>query len=147
MHDTIGIYENRLDFDGNQPVIGIQARRTDKIKEAKNSYHSIDEYEHIFKMYFQMLGKRQDTKTVFVASDDHTVLMHIRKSYKLPTWKILGFDTNTTMSNQKERNSDSGLISIVRDVHFLTKCNFVICGLSSNICRLILEIMATRFPN
>ncbi|CAG7826281.1 unnamed protein product, partial [Allacma fusca] len=47
-------------------------------------------------------------KTVFVASDDHTVLVDIRKKYKLPSWKILGFDTNITMATERQRNSDSG---------------------------------------
>ncbi|CAG7726965.1 unnamed protein product, partial [Allacma fusca] len=29
--------------------------------------------------------------------------------------------------------------------NFLAKCDFVICGISSNVCRIVLETMATRF--
>ncbi|CAG7719906.1 unnamed protein product, partial [Allacma fusca] len=134
-------------FDASRPVFGVQARRTDKIIEAKKSFHATDEYVHIFEVFFKILENHQDPKTVFIASDDHTFLADIRKSYKLPSWKILGFDSNITMANQGQRNSDLGLISIVRDLYFLAKCNFVICGLSSNVCRMILEIMATQFPN
>ncbi|CAG7826085.1 unnamed protein product [Allacma fusca] len=73
-------------------VFGIQARRTDKVTEDKNSYHSNDEYKHIFEAYFKMLGNPQDPKTAFVASDDRSVLADFRNTYKLPRytfpWKM-----------------------------------------------------------
>ncbi|CAG7722073.1 unnamed protein product, partial [Allacma fusca] len=137
-------YEKNFTFDASKPVIGIQVRRTDKKTEASHSYHSTEEYMQIAKTYFHILGNIQDPKTVFVASEDHTVLMSIRKKYKLPQWQILGYDSNQTLYSQKQRSSDSGLVSIIRDFNFLAKCDFVICGISSNVCRIVLETMATR---
>ncbi|CAG7719155.1 unnamed protein product [Allacma fusca] len=77
-------------FDASRPVFGVQARRTDKTTEAKKSFHATDEYIHIFEVFFKILENHQDPKTVFIASDDHTFLADIRKSYKLPRFIFPG---------------------------------------------------------
>ncbi|CAG7822513.1 unnamed protein product, partial [Allacma fusca] len=134
-----GEFEKDFAFNANHPVIGIQARRTDKIGENKDSYHKVTEYMHVVKVHFQLLEVHRSPKTVYVASDDHTVLEEIQKMYRRPEWKILGFQSNRTMFYQQERYSGFALKSVLRDIYFLAKSDYVVCGLSSNICRLIME--------
>ncbi|CAG7785325.1 unnamed protein product, partial [Allacma fusca] len=92
-------YEQNFTFDASRPVFGVQARRTDKTTEAKKSFHATDEYVHIFEVFFKILENHQNPKTVFIASDDHTVLADIRKSYTLPSWKGFIFPGEVQLRN------------------------------------------------
>lgn len=58
------------------PTNRVQIRRTDKIIEASDSIHPIEQYfEESTILYQRATGQTQImNKTVFVASDDHKVL-------------------------------------------------------------------------
>jgi len=64
---------------------------------------------------------------------------------KYPKWDVRGFESNKTFESQAKRKDV--LDDIVRDVVILSKCHYLICGFSSNICRLEYELMGTKEIN
>lgn len=50
-------------------------RRTDKLRDAKNSFHNVNEYFDAAEAYFNTTGYTNDSlRNVFLASDEHLVL-------------------------------------------------------------------------
>jgi hypothetical protein len=109
------------------------------------------------------------------------ILQGIRNAYWIITEKIVisrfkdevdvvGFPSNVTLEDQSSRKDF--LYDIIRDIHTVSKCQAVVCGLTSNVkqihlkkflgcpirivswticvfilqvCRLILEMLASRY--
>ena len=66
-----------------KPIVGIHVRRTDKKSEAP--YRSVEEYMKYVVEYFEHLelkeGKKLETKRVYVASDDPSILGECQKKF------------------------------------------------------------------
>lgn len=121
------------------PIVGVHIRRTDKIVEA--SYHTVSEYmEHVeewFNIYEKSLPLYE--RRVYLASDDLLVIEEAKRKYRNYT-----FITNE-MSARKSGPSDrySDLIGVIKDIHFLSLTDHLVCTFSSQVCRLAYEKMQT----
>jgi glycoprotein 6-alpha-L-fucosyltransferase len=51
-----------------------------------------------------------------------------------------GLDKNLTKYELKHE-------SIILDMHFLSQCEYLVCTFSSNVCRMVYELMQTRFDD
>ncbi|OXA64716.1 alpha-(1,6)-fucosyltransferase-like [Folsomia candida] len=97
----------------------------------------LSEYMAQAEKYFkkiEVLGQKPIPRVVYISSDNTSVINEARSLY--PTWKVLGFHSSLSESFSKRK---FGLSEIARDILLLTECEYVVCGLSSNLCRLIFE--------
>ena len=128
------------------PIVGVHIRRTDKlIKEAKA--FSVRKYMRRVEEYYRRLEKEEGRvlqRRVFVATDEEKVLDIVVKKY--PNYEVLFNRTLTTAGNVQNRYSKIGLESILREIHILVNCDYVVCTLSSNVCRLVYEMKVNHDP-
>ena len=128
------------EYQFSHPIVGVHVRRTDKLtREA--SYHSIEEYMEQVEEYYKLLELEQtvDTKRVYLASDDASVLKEAEEKY--PDYKFI---SNRRLSHDilpKIRIRDEMVTGIILDIHFLSRSDFLVCTFSSNVCRLAYEMM------
>nr|CAG4646137.1 EOG090X03KK [Macrothrix elegans] len=129
-----------------KPIVGVHVRRTDKVG-TEAAYHSIDEYMSHVADYFTMLEVKQkvETKRVYLASDDPSVLPEARKRY--PEYEFLGDISIAKGAAVATRYSDSSLKGILIDIHLLAHSDYLVCTFSSQVCRLAYEIMQTLYPD
>ena len=137
------------DFESREVIVGIHIRRSDKITEKESQYHTVDEYMKYAKEYFdQEEIKRKvklTTRNLFVSSDDPTVFNEIRN--KFPEYEVLGDDSRSRSASLKYRYSIKSLMDLISDIHFLSLSDYIVCTLSSNVCRLAYEIQQQRFSD
>ncbi len=122
--------------------IYVQVRRTDKIG-VEADYHSVEEYMKHVEEYYQRLeikeGKEVEVKRVYVASDDPKVLPELIQ--KFPDYTFIG-DVNVSKSAAlSTRLSSTSFKGILSDINILSKSDYLVCTLSSQICQLAYEIM------
>ncbi|CAL1536440.1 unnamed protein product [Lymnaea stagnalis] len=118
------------------PIVGVHVRRTDKLY-VEAAFHDLREYmNHVRDYYDQLERTRPDVKRrVYLASDEQ-VFDEARKRF--PDYTFL---VNEQIS--KDRETVDGLAGLVEDVHFLSRCDFLVCTFSSQVCRLAYELMQT----
>ncbi|XP_052774806.1 alpha-(1,6)-fucosyltransferase-like [Mya arenaria] len=123
------------------PVVGVHVRRTDKIgPEAR--FHALEEYminvADWYNAYEAVHGHVE--RKVYLASDNVEVLFEAEQKY--PEYVFMFNKTTTKHStNVKTRTSKLAMDAIVRDTVLLSRCDFLVCTMSSNICRLAYELM------
>ncbi|XP_077974253.1 alpha-(1,6)-fucosyltransferase-like [Styela clava] len=128
-------FVNQLDRTAQEikftnPIAGMHIRRGDKlIREAKK--HEVEEYMFFIENWFDEQNIKQ--RTVYVTTDDDKVYQELTTKY--PSYNFLTTPTDTM---QRGLNALQG---IVTDVYLLSLCDFVACTGSSNICRLVYELL------
>jgi hypothetical protein len=60
---------------------------------------------------------------------------------------VLGDPSIALTASVGRRYSESSLMGIITDIHFLSNCDFLVCTFSSQICRVAYEYMNTMFPD
>ncbi|XP_045177027.2 alpha-(1,6)-fucosyltransferase-like isoform X2 [Mercenaria mercenaria] len=123
-----------------RPVVGIHVRRTDKKLEA--DYHRLEEYmKHVDKWF--NIHVKNDTKSryIYLATDNPDVLKEAQNKY--PNYTFI-HDAEASITAKRTRYTESSLQGILFDVHMLSMCDFVICTMSSNVGRLVYELMQSR---
>ena len=83
-------------------------------------------------------------KTVFIATDDQSVLPELRSKY--PHYTFLGNNTASKLASKRDKSrlSRAGLFGIIEDIHILSLSDHLVCTLSSNVCRLAYELQQDR---
>jgi len=124
------------------PFVGLHVRRTDKtLNEAKAV--DIDQYmlhvekwyrDYQFKLNANGTTNVKITKRVFLATDEKSIISELEENY--PEYEFI-------TDENYQRHSDSGLEQIVSDIEILSQSDYVICTASSNICRMVYELMQT----
>lgn len=120
---------------GSGPIVGLHIRRGAKVRiEAKR--FEIADYMFFVEQWYLVYEAthKAGTRKVYVATDDKTVLPELKSKY--PGYTFITNNKNVDTYNEV------GLESIVTDVHFLSRSDFVVCTSSSNVCRLVQEAMA-----
>ncbi|XP_045211518.1 alpha-(1,6)-fucosyltransferase-like [Mercenaria mercenaria] len=126
--------------------VGLHVRRTDKISEAL--YHNLTEYmkfaEKWYIAYEKRAGKTGIRRKIYLATDDPSVVTEARRDF--PDYIFIN-DINSTIAanNRKTRYQFSSLIDILLDIYLLSECDYLVCTMSSNVCRLAFEMMQPRF--
>ncbi|KAL6741347.1 hypothetical protein Aduo_014611 [Ancylostoma duodenale] len=133
---------SQVPFDSG-PIVGVHVRRTDKIDSKEAKYHPISEYMKWCEVYFQIQERRLKhplRRRVYVASDDPSVIPEIREKY--PSYDVYGdVAFAESAQNYSGRYSERSLRGLVTDVLLLSRCDYLVCGLSSHLCRLAYELM------
>uniref|UniRef100_H2ZNX0 Alpha-(1,6)-fucosyltransferase n=1 Tax=Ciona savignyi TaxID=51511 RepID=H2ZNX0_CIOSA len=136
----------------NEPIVGIQVRRTDKVG-TEAAYHGVEEYmKHVddwFDKYNLELVKSKSNqkvvRRVYIASDDPTVLADARKKY--PHYEFVSDTSISKSASLKSRYTKTSLRGVVVDIFTLAKCNYLVCTFSSQVCRVAYELMQTLHPD
>lgn len=129
------------------PIVGVQVRRTDKIREA--NYQDLQKYMAEAEKFFDGLdkahGKKLDTKIgkkfrrrIFLATDEPRVLHEARSKY--PHYDIVVNGEAVQSAGEANRFSVDGLIGVLVDNHLLSETDYLVCTFSSNLCRLAYEM-------
>ena len=98
--------------------------------------------------YFELVELGQDrtieNKTVFIATDDPSVLTELRSMY--PHYIFLGNKAASKLASKRDqaRLSRAGLFGIIEDIHILSLSDHLVCTMSSNVCRLAYELQQNR---
>nr|XP_039262168.1 alpha-(1,6)-fucosyltransferase-like isoform X2 [Styela clava] len=123
--------QNKLEETGfKHPIAGIHIRRGDKL-ELEASKHEVEEYMFFVEVWFDEQNIKQ--RRVYVATDDNSVLGELKNKY--PKYEFIATPTDTNQEGV------GGLEGILTDVHILSQCDFVACTGTSNICRLVYELL------
>lgn len=134
--------EQQIDF--SQPIVGIHVRRTDKLKH-DSKFFPIESYMDVVEEWFQTYqlqhGNDVVSRRVYLASDDPTVLPEARQKYE--DYEFFGDTSVSELAQVNRRYQKSSLFGLIKDIQFLSKCHYVVCAFSSNICRATYELMQT----
>ncbi|KAI0987416.1 hypothetical protein GJ496_009962 [Pomphorhynchus laevis] len=141
------INDTQTGLDFNSPVVGIHVRRTDKIG-TEASFHQLEEYMIHVEEFFKIEEFRQKQKLkrrVFVATDDPNLLNGASNRY--PYYQFLYNKNSTLSASLNNRYSKASSVFVILDILLLSKCDFIVCTFSSQVCRLAYELMQTRYPD
>lgn len=120
------------------PIVGIHVRRTDKLRgEAQN--FSIEAYMEYAEEYFDQLEITQNIskRRVYICTDDPNAITELRTKYS--HYEIYSNEKSATDADEYKRYSRSSFENLLHEIEILTLCSYVVCTLSSNICRLVYE--------
>ncbi|XP_060588489.1 alpha-(1,6)-fucosyltransferase-like isoform X2 [Ruditapes philippinarum] len=113
-----------------------------KSKEAQTRQYNLTNYkkfaEEWYRLYERKTGFRNSKRRIFIASDEHLVLTEATKIFS--NYSIL-FNTNVNHSYAL-RSSLAG--DIMLDTYMLSMCDYLICTMSSDICRLAFELLQSQ---
>lgn len=94
---------------------------------------AVDEYYNQLEMV-EYIEKRR----IFLASDDPKVIEEARKKY--PQYEVIGDPEIAKVAAVSTRYTDSSLNGIMLDIDLLSKCDFLVCTFSSQVCRVAYEV-------
>lgn len=138
--ETKEMLENgRRKLGFRKPCVGIHIRRTDKVG-TEAAFHTLDEYMKAVDEYYNQLEMVQfvEKRRIFLASDDPKVIDEARKSY--PQYEVIGDPEIAKVAAVSTRYTDSSLNGIMLDIDLLSKCDFLVCTFSSQVCRVAYEV-------
>nr|XP_026691909.1 alpha-(1,6)-fucosyltransferase isoform X2 [Ciona intestinalis] len=129
------IEKTKTEIGFQHPVVGIQVRRTDKIREAP--YQSVDTYMDYVSSWYDRYDMEHDNvkRRVFVASDEPSVFTEAKSKY--PDYIFLHLPTN------EAKISNDGTTNFFMDVFLLRECDYIAVTFSSNVGRLVHELRQT----
>ncbi|XP_047481676.1 alpha-(1,6)-fucosyltransferase-like [Penaeus chinensis] len=93
----------------------------------------------------EIRGTNVTSRRIFLATDDPRVVQEARKKY--PNYRIVCNEESVATAHMKERRSEANMKNFFSDVYFLSRSDFLVCSMSSNICRLAYELMQTVRPD
>ncbi|CAK8674295.1 alpha-(1,6)-fucosyltransferase-like [Clavelina lepadiformis] len=127
---------------GRQPIVGVHIRRTDKHDKHPVSTYMIhvENWWQKYEQQQQLLGRNiSSVRRVYVATDEPEVVPEVKQKY--PNYNVSHNEEGTKHASTTDRWSSLGAQGLITDVYLLSKCDFVICGLTSNVCRLVFDLM------
>ncbi|KAH7940441.1 hypothetical protein HPB49_000215 [Dermacentor silvarum] len=123
------------------PVVGVHVRRTDKVG-TEADFHGIEEYMEYVADYFERLslkGGSMPRRRVYLATDDPKLLAEARSKY--PDYHFYGDSRIANTASLGQRYSSESLRGVLLDIHMLSRCDYLVCTFSSQVCRLAYEIL------
>ena len=123
-------------------------RRSDKLIQEALSY-PFDEYMKHVNDYFELLEliepfKKLKKRTVYLATDDMAVL---NETSRYSTYEFIYNYKSVSTSNLKERYSRDSFEHLITDVYLMAKCQFFVGTFSSQLGRMIYELMQYNHPD
>ncbi|XP_060562375.1 alpha-(1,6)-fucosyltransferase-like [Ruditapes philippinarum] len=139
------IAKQKQDLGFQNVIVGLQVRRTDKLSEAY--YYNLTDYMDIaekwYNDYEKTSGYTKVKRRIFLATDVPDVVLEAKKSY--PAYKFINDINATIAANKREtRFTFSSLSDIIVDIFLLSMCDYIVCTMTSNVCRLAYELMQSR---
>ncbi|XP_042873706.1 alpha-(1,6)-fucosyltransferase-like [Penaeus japonicus] len=135
-----------LEIGFESPIAGIQVRRTDKLTKGQ-ALIPLKAFMDAVAEYYDDLAMRQEVKTrrVFVATDDPSVIEEAKAKY--PDYQFVYMEGSIESAAMKIRKGETNLWYYLADAYFLTRSSYLVCTMTSNLCRLSYEIMQTLHPD
>ena len=148
------IEERYTSLGFKSPVVGVHIRRTDKVGD-EAGYHPVEEYMKYVTEFYERVKKASSndgeniTRRVFLATDEPRVIAEAKE--KWPDFTFI-FDEGISRSAGKTRHdparlNEASLRGIITDLYMLSRSDFVVCTMTSNICRIVHELKLTRLPH
>lgn len=136
--------KKRLGFQN--PIVGVHVRRTDKVG-TEAAFHAIEEYMVHVENYYQTLMRREAVpkKRVYLATDDDSLLSEAKQMY--PDYEFISDNDISKSASVGSRYSEHALRGVITDIHFLSRCDFLVCTFSSQVCRVGYELMQDLHPD
>ncbi|XP_037785814.1 alpha-(1,6)-fucosyltransferase-like [Penaeus monodon] len=131
----------RLGFQS--PIVGVQVRRTDKLRH-DSRFIKLEEYMAVADDFFDDLeirGTKVTTRRIYLATDDPQVPQEVKA--KFPNYELVFNKESVATASVSQRRSEANMRNLMADIYFLSRSDFLVCGMSSNICRLAYELMQT----
>jgi glycoprotein 6-alpha-L-fucosyltransferase len=132
------------------PIVGVQIRRTDKLFwEAE--FYSVEKYMSYVEEYFDRLEMTEEVKKrrIYLSTDDPETLEELKR--KFPQYEVIsGVDLvkkDERFIQFAVRYTFEALVGVVIDTHLLSRSDYLVCTMSSNICRLAFEKMQAMHPD
>ncbi|XP_071509730.1 alpha-(1,6)-fucosyltransferase-like [Diadema antillarum] len=128
------------------PIVGLHVRRTDKVG-TEAAFHGIEEYMFHAEEYYQRLERIQEvpTRRIYLATDDASLLKEAKR--KFPSYVFVSDNDISKSAGLSSRYSEDSLRGVIIDIHFLSRCDFLVCTFSSQVCRVAYEMMQYLHPN
>uniref|UniRef100_A0A023FVF4 Alpha-(1,6)-fucosyltransferase n=1 Tax=Amblyomma parvum TaxID=251391 RepID=A0A023FVF4_AMBPA len=127
------------------PVVGVHVRRTDKVG-TEADFHSLEEYMEYVDDFFERLalkGGPPPTRRVYLATDDPKLLSEAKTKY--PNYHFFGDSRIANTASLGQRYSSESLRGVLLDIHMLSRCDYLVCTFSSQVCRLAYEMMQLSY--
>ncbi|ESO07379.1 hypothetical protein HELRODRAFT_170715 [Helobdella robusta] len=148
LEDKLLADEKMMNF--SSPIVGIHVRRTDKIP-SEASFHALSEYMTYVEKFYKFLDLKEKIekknysltvrRRVYLATDELGVIKQALKTY--PNYEFLYDKKVVKLARGRKRYTKLSLEGIIKDIHFLSKSDYLVCTFSSQICRLSYELMQT----
>ena len=106
------------------------------------AYTLLANYMTYVDQYVQKSNFTKNDKILYLATDEPKVYDEAVAAKYTNRYKIINYQS---FSKSRAQSSKDMLEMIIFDVEILSKCDYVVCGLSSNVCRLVYEKMVYRF--
>ncbi|ESN89823.1 hypothetical protein HELRODRAFT_194786 [Helobdella robusta] len=132
-----------LGFDEGEVTVGVHIRRTDKVA-TEAAFHSLDEYMAHVDTYFDVLdtiAAYPKKRSIYLATDEPSVFQEVAQKY--PNYKVIGNKDFSQSASLRSRYTEASLRAVILDVHFLSRCKYLVCTFSSQVCRMAYELMQT----
>ncbi|XP_063585402.1 alpha-(1,6)-fucosyltransferase-like [Penaeus indicus] len=128
------------------PIVGIQVRRTDKTSSGL-TFIPLKNFMDVVAGFYDDLELRQEvgTRRVFVATDDPSVIEEAKEKY--PDYQFVYNEASIVSADLHNRWTESNLRYYLADIYFLSRSNYLVCTMSSNMCRFAYEVMQTVYPD
>ncbi|XP_069976920.1 alpha-(1,6)-fucosyltransferase [Penaeus vannamei] len=128
------------------PIVGIQIRRTDKMTNGL-TFIPLKNFMDAVAEFYDDLELRQKVRTrrVFVATDDPLVIEEAEEKY--PEYQFVYNEASVVSADLDNRYTEANLRYYLADIYFLSRANYLVCTMSSNMCRFAYEVMQTVYPD
>jgi glycoprotein 6-alpha-L-fucosyltransferase len=118
----------------------MHVRRTDKDSEAE--FVPIDNYIDVLEEHFDITNQVLN-KSVWIATEDPKVIQDLSERFG-----NIKFLSNVSLAESSQyisnRYEESSVDAIILDVHMLANSDFLVCTMSSNVCRLAYELKLSK---
>lgn len=127
--------------------VGVHIRRTDKLNDEAFSY-SLDMYMKHVEDYYDLVDLikpfGQNKRVIYLATDDLSIL---NETQYFPNYKFYYNQESIQSAKLKNRYSNSSIENLIKDINQLSKCDFFVGTFSSQLGRLIYELMQVKHPD
>ncbi|XP_047493289.1 alpha-(1,6)-fucosyltransferase-like isoform X2 [Penaeus chinensis] len=134
------------DVGYESPIVGVHVRRTDKLG-TEAMYLHLETYMERVKLFYQELALKQTVteQRVFLTTDDWRVIEEFKEKY--PEYRLVYNQASIQSASPSERTKGPNLRFLMADVLFLSQSDYLVCGMTSNVCRLAYELMQSIHPD
>lgn len=140
--------------DEDNLIVGVHVRRTDKLLFEAN-YYSFDKYMIKVKDYYDRIDvqdclngrNNKRIRKVYLATDDPLIWINDVPKFVKQGYQFYGNISITRSANPKLRSLNQSRDGFILDVFSLSFTDYLVCTLSSQVCRIAYELMQVQKAN
>ena len=141
---TLKLLKKKLNF--KSPIVGFHIRHGDKLTSGEAKYVNETLFVNEAENYFHQTDAPR--KRVYIATDDIPALHFIRKiAPEFVTLNLPISYLSMGLGNYFQKHFAKEIIeSTLLDLHLLSSSDYLVCDVSSNLCRLSYELKQALYP-